>query len=220
MRRQESELFFQANGITNEAKRKVTLLVIIGLSACKLFRSLVSPAKPDEKSYEELVEEMEKHHNPTPSEIVQRYKFNSCFSKESESIATYLSELRSTAQHCSFHDNLDNMLQDHLMCGMENKSIQKRLLSEAKLTLKKGTEIALAMETAKKNAETLQNADSPGSAKCEWRNLVHKLHLSERGRQSGEKLSGLVIDADKNRTMLPVVHTKNQSATIVVKWDT
>ena len=64
--------FFQANGITNEAKRKATLLAIVGLSAYKLLRSLVSPAKPDEKSYEELVKAMEKHHNPTPSEIVQR----------------------------------------------------------------------------------------------------------------------------------------------------
>ena len=58
------------------------------------------------------------------------------------------------------------------------------------MTLKKATEIALAMETAEKNAETLQNADSPEGTTCEQRNPVHKLHLSERGQQSGEKLSG------------------------------
>ena len=86
----------------------------------------MSLTKPDKKSYEELVEVMEKHHNPTPSEIVQRYKFNSCFRKESETIATYLSELRSIAQHCNFRDNLANMLQDCLVCGVENKYIQKR----------------------------------------------------------------------------------------------
>ena len=51
------------------------LSAIIGPSAYKLLRSFVSPAIPDEKSYKELVEVMEKHHNPTPSEIVQRYKF-------------------------------------------------------------------------------------------------------------------------------------------------
>ena len=70
----------------------------------------MSPAKPDEKSYEELVEEMEKHHNPTPSEIVQRHKLNSCFRKESKSFATYLPELCLIAQYCNFHDNLDDML--------------------------------------------------------------------------------------------------------------
>ena len=122
----------------------------------------MSPTKPDEKSYEELVEALEKHYNPTPSEIVQRYKFNSCFRKESESITTYLSELCLIAQYCNFHDNLDDMLRDHLVCSVGNKSIQKCLLAEVKLTLKKATEIALAMETEEKNTETLQNADSPG----------------------------------------------------------
>ena len=76
------------------------------------------------------------------------------------------------------------------------------------MTLKKATEIALAMETAEKNAETLQNADNPGGTTCERRNPVHKLHLSERGWQSGEKCQGLAIDADKNRTMLQSSHTK------------
>ena len=59
------------NGITSECKGKATLLAIIGPSMYKLLRSLVSPAKPDEKLYEELVEVTEKHHNPTPSEIVE-----------------------------------------------------------------------------------------------------------------------------------------------------
>ena len=72
------------------------------------------------KSYEELVEEIEKHHNPTPSKV-------QVFKKESKSIATYLSELRSIAQDCNFCDNLDNMLQDCLVCGMENKSILRNI---------------------------------------------------------------------------------------------
>ena len=78
------------NGITSEAKIKAKLSAIIGPSAYKLLRSLVSPAIPHEKSYEELVEETEKHHNPTPSKV-------QVFKKESKSIAIYLSELHSIA---------------------------------------------------------------------------------------------------------------------------
>ena len=40
--------FFQANGITEQTKKKATLLAIIGPSAYKLLRSLVAPTKPDE----------------------------------------------------------------------------------------------------------------------------------------------------------------------------
>ena len=100
----ESELFFLSECMVSPMRpREAMLLAIIGSSAYKLLRRLVSPAKADEKFYKELVEAIKKHHNPTSSKIVQRYKFNSCFKKESKSIATYLSELRSIAQHYHFH---------------------------------------------------------------------------------------------------------------------
>lgn len=71
------EHFFAANGITDKAKMQSILLSSIGPDAYKLLRNLVSPAKPGEKSYKELVAIMAKHQHPTPSEIVQRCKFNS-----------------------------------------------------------------------------------------------------------------------------------------------
>jgi len=135
--------FFQANGITHKRKQKAILLETIGPSACKLLCSLIALTKPDEKSYEELVAAMEKHRNPSPSETIQRYKFNSQFRKEGESVATYLSELHSLAEYCNFQDNLDDVLHDCLVCGIQNMSIQKRLSLEATLTLKKATEISL-----------------------------------------------------------------------------
>ena len=85
--------FFTANQITNQDRKKALLLTMIGPTAFKLLRSLISPAKPDAKSYEQLVEAIKSHHNPTPGEIVQCYRFNSCFHKESESIAKYLAKL-------------------------------------------------------------------------------------------------------------------------------
>ena len=44
------------------------------------------------------------------------------------------------------------------MCGLHNKLIQKRLLSESDLTLAKATEIALAMEAAMKDTLELQDS--------------------------------------------------------------
>ena len=42
------------------------------------------------------------------------------------------------------------------MCGVEDPPVQRCLLAEEHLTLKKAADIALAMETAAKNAKTLQ----------------------------------------------------------------
>ena len=70
---------------------------------------------------------MAKHHNPAPLEIVQRYRFNSRSRKEGESIITYLSELRSLAEHCNFRDNLDDMLRDQLVVWDREQANSKEI---------------------------------------------------------------------------------------------
>lgn len=44
------------------------------------------------------------------------------------------------------------MLRDRLVCGIANVHMQKRLLAEPNLTLKKAVELALGMEAAVKNS--------------------------------------------------------------------
>ena len=50
-----STIFFDANGITDAGKKKSAFLVVIRPTTYALVRTLVSPAKPGEKSYDELV---------------------------------------------------------------------------------------------------------------------------------------------------------------------
>ena len=68
--------FLTANGITDGDKKRAVFLSVICPKAYKLLGNLIAPAKPGEKWYEELVEVMMQHHNPPPSEIVQKYKFH------------------------------------------------------------------------------------------------------------------------------------------------
>ena len=48
------------------------------------------------------------------------------------------------------------MVRDRLVCGVNNDHIQRRLLLETELDLKKTLELALGMETAAKNVRELQ----------------------------------------------------------------
>ena len=97
-------------------------------------RNLVSPAKPGEKSYDELVKTLKDHFNPTPSEMVQCSRFHSHFRKPGETVDTFVSELRSLTEFCNFGTSLDDMLRDRLICGINNSKIQQKLLAEKKLT--------------------------------------------------------------------------------------
>ena len=54
---------------------------------------------------------------------------------------------------------LEKMLRDRLVCGVNDERIQQRLLGESQLEFKKAMELATAMETADKNTRDLQNGN-------------------------------------------------------------
>ena len=106
---------------------------------------------------------MQEHHQPTPSAIVQRYKFNSQTQGTGETVATFIAKLRSLAEHCQFGQTLDAMLRDGLVCGISNGCVQRWLLAKPDLTLKKALELAQAQETVEKRAQQLQQQSPPAS---------------------------------------------------------
>ena len=150
------EHFFLANDIKSADKKRAVLLTVIGPTAYRRLRNLLSPAKLGDTPYKDLVDAMKKHVNPTPSVTVQRFKFNSRVRRAEETVSTYVSELRSIAEHCNFGESLDDMLRDRLVCGINEEQTQRRLLAESKLTLKRALEIAQSLETAAQNVQALQ----------------------------------------------------------------
>ena len=89
--------FFEANDLTGDdkaTKRRATFLTVIGPGPYKLLRSLISPAKPTDKTYGELVKKLTEHYSPTPSEVMQRFRFNSRSRRTEESVAAYMADLR------------------------------------------------------------------------------------------------------------------------------
>lgn len=68
--------FFQANEITGPGKRRSIFLACLGAKTYELVRSLVAPEDPKDKSYEDLAKLLQDHFLPTPSAVVQRFKFN------------------------------------------------------------------------------------------------------------------------------------------------
>ena len=122
--------YFAANGVTDAERKHAIFLSVIGPRTYKLLSSLVATSKPGEcETYDELVVALTEHHSPAPSEMVQRFKFNSRFRHAGESVATYVAELRSIAQTCNYGSSLDEMLRDRIVCGISDDHIQQRLLS-------------------------------------------------------------------------------------------
>lgn len=71
--------YLAVNDIEGAERKRSLLLSVIGPRAFNLLGSLVAPAKPGEKTYDELNSIMTQHHSPLPSEIIQRYQFHISF---------------------------------------------------------------------------------------------------------------------------------------------
>ncbi len=157
------EHFFEANEIVGEGnatKRRATLLAVIGPAPYKLLRSLLSPARPNDKTFAELTEVLGQYYCPPPSEIMSRFRFNSRARSAGESVAAYVAELRRLAEFCNFQATLNKMIRDRLVCGVNHESIQKKLLAERDLTFDRALMIAQGFEEADKNLREMRTQKS------------------------------------------------------------
>ncbi len=149
--------FFEANEDYRSTKQKESYIVeLCGSQTYSLLRNLLSPVKPGSKTVDELMDLLKQHFNPKPSEIVQRFKFNSRSREEGETVLDYVAVLRKLAHDCNYGEKLTEMLRDRLVCGINDDRIQRRLLAETDLTFEKALKIAQAMETANKDVRDLQ----------------------------------------------------------------
>ena len=71
----------------------------------------------------------------------------------------YDADLTNISEHCEFNDQLEKMLRDQLLCGVNDERIQRRLLGESQLRFKKAVELATGMETANSNTRDLKHVN-------------------------------------------------------------
>ena len=74
----------------------------------------------------------------------------------------FVTELRRLSEYCEFAATLYEMLRDSLVCRVRDSRIQRCLLVEPKLSLKRELDLAVALETAEKDALNLQKNPTPG----------------------------------------------------------
>ena len=123
-----------------------------------LLRGLLAPDLPKEKGFDELEKALTDHYEPKPLVIAERFNFYKRGQAAGESLADYQAELRRLARTCEFGSFLNDALRDQFVVRMRSESIQKRLLTEAKLTLARALEIGLGMEAAAVKAKEYKEA--------------------------------------------------------------
>ena len=97
-----------------------------------------------------------------------------------------MASLRQLTKHCNYGDNLNTMLRDRLVCGINATRIQKRLLGST-LTYARALELSLSLEAAERNSTAMQGMKNtrqteappppPGSSE-----VYHLKNVAERSK--------------------------------------
>ena len=131
-----------------------------GPATFRSISSLLTPTRLESINFHDLVGEVKEFYYPKPSITVQCFQFNTRERAPSESIAVYVSALRKQGEHCGYGDPLNEMIRDRLVCGLNNDTIQTRLLAEKELTFERTFEIAQSIEAAEKNSKVIKNGSN------------------------------------------------------------
>ena len=66
---EQLEQYFLANDVEDVAKSRAILLSVCGSKTYALAKDLLQPARPVQTTFKEIVDTLEKHFSPKPSEI-------------------------------------------------------------------------------------------------------------------------------------------------------
>ena len=98
------EQYFVVNGIQEDTKKVAVLLCVMGEKPYELAHkhNLLAPAKPESKKYQQIVDAMTEHLQPTPLIITEHFKCHKRNQERSETASQYLAELQKLAEKCKF----------------------------------------------------------------------------------------------------------------------
>ena len=119
-----------------EETQVATLIYSMGDDADDIFSAL--PMTADErKRYDTVKSKLEGVTIIKRNVIFERAKFNLRFQKENESVNNFIGDLFTLAQHCNYGTLHDEMVRDHIVVGLKDKTLSEKLQLEADLTLEK-----------------------------------------------------------------------------------
>lgn len=156
------------------AKKTQYLLHYMGTVAYDRLCDKALPQTPEQLTYKDITDILEKHYNPAPNEILLNFRFHSRKQNTGESAAEFLVALRHLAVGCNFGEYVDKAIRNQFVYGLANQKIQSRLLERENLTLADAANITDAYESAEKGFEEI-NRNNETIDKLQERKIKKKM---------------------------------------------
>ena len=156
---------------TEETSQMTDLfLTVVGKDSYSQIKTLLAPDLPSSKKYADIKKIVNAHLKPKTIEIAERYKFH--MTKQGhDSVTTFVSKLRKAAETCNFGTQLDSMLRDRFVVGLNDDAVVRKLLLEDSLSFDKAVMIA-SMSEEVRNCQAAMKSSEPSH--------VNKVQTKER----------------------------------------
>lgn len=160
------EQFFEVNDIAGADKKKALLLTSIGEDVYKTLRDVCHPQLPKQRSYDELLELLNKQFVVRTSVFRERVKFYTARQYANETIAQWYARLKKLSLDCRFGDRFEAVLLDRFVSGLRPGAILDRLCEEEagadELTVQRVLEIAVNKESSAKGGSGEHGGEDGG----------------------------------------------------------
>ena len=111
----------------------------------------------------ELIAVLKNHFSPPSLILAERFQFGIRNQKVGESVTEFATALRALTAKCEFGTFLDDALSLRFVCGIRDKSTQKRLLLLKNPTFKEVLDTAVKCESADRHMELMNDSQQEGS---------------------------------------------------------
>ncbi len=97
------EHFFRVNGVDKEDVKLYSFLALIGPFLYMKLKSVLSPtSSPEDKSYEDLVDQLVLHSFSPPPQTMQRFLFYTRNRSPDETLGSYILQLKLLCSFCDY----------------------------------------------------------------------------------------------------------------------
>ena len=128
----------------------------IGDDALKVIKTFNYAEGENSSDWRVVMGKMEKHCIGEVNEIYERYCFNMRDKLPTESVDSFVAELRNLAKTCNFCDCLrDSLIRDRIVLGIKNEQTTKKLLRMRDLTLNRCIDVCRSEEVAELQMKSL-----------------------------------------------------------------
>ncbi|XP_064613329.1 uncharacterized protein K02A2.6-like [Liolophura sinensis] len=167
--------------------RTATLLTCIGVDALDILDGLTFTQEEDKQDIDIVLQKFETFCVGETNETYERYCFNRRDQETSEAVDSYVAVLRTLAKTCNYGQLEDSLIRDRIVVGIRDNNTRKRLLQDARLTLKSCIDVCRAHESASQQMKSMASVDEVQQVRDKHKNKTQHRQKTQKQHKGKQK---------------------------------